>query len=248
MELWERIVKARTTAGISQTQVCLALGVEQSEVEAWERGEKEPSIAQMNMLCQVLGVDPEFLLTGNDRVGKFTRTYTVVVKVDRAHRDNVISGIRTFFSDSKYCIGGALPTGKLLSDCTAVEISQALDFLIQQVAENDTVILCKRLPYNSMVNTLDMFYCKGSVYAYFDEDGTSLGQLLQKEPAERYIYGEPRFSSAKGIAKPPVPPISQTPWQPPQQAAAGKSGDGTVRTLVIIALVLLIIVLIIALL
>lgn len=249
MELWERITKARTTAGMSQTQACLSLGVEQAELEAWERGERELSISQLTKMCQVYNASSDFLLGGNDREGKFTKTYTIVVKPKNGCAiDIAITGIRDFFSDSKFCMGGALPTGKLLSDCTAEEVSQVRDYLIHQVTGNNAVILCRRLPYNSMVNTMDLFYNKANVYAYFDEAGTDLDTLLQTEPAEKYIYGEPRFSTVRGIMKPANPQGSQTPWQPQQQVVVEKKGDSTVRTLVIIALVLLIIVLIFALL
>lgn len=70
MELAERIKTAREYTGISKEQVCGALSVDPSELDAWEAGEREPSLAQITKMCDVLQISSDYILLGKDPEGK----------------------------------------------------------------------------------------------------------------------------------------------------------------------------------
>lgn len=75
MELSERIQIARERAEMSNEQVCEALSIDQSDLDAWETGEQEPSLAQITKMCELFQVSSEYLLFGKDSEGKFATKY-----------------------------------------------------------------------------------------------------------------------------------------------------------------------------
>ncbi len=63
-DTWYEIVqKARVGLGQSITQVARAAGVSYEALELWESGARVPNAAQLSVVAEVVGLDPEKLLT-----------------------------------------------------------------------------------------------------------------------------------------------------------------------------------------
>jgi len=64
MTLGERIRKTRLEKKISQQTIADALGVTRSSVSQWEKGKNDPSSDKYRLLAEVLGVSPDWLISG----------------------------------------------------------------------------------------------------------------------------------------------------------------------------------------
>jgi len=53
---------ARKKAGLSQTALAAACGVDRQTVYRWESGDREPSASALGVLAQVLDVSPGYLV------------------------------------------------------------------------------------------------------------------------------------------------------------------------------------------
>jgi transcriptional regulator with XRE-family HTH domain len=62
--LGDRLVAARSTAGLTQTELATQLGVKIVTLDAWENDWKEPRANRLQMLTGLLGVSLRWLLTG----------------------------------------------------------------------------------------------------------------------------------------------------------------------------------------
>lgn len=62
--LAERIRKARVAANMTQDYFAKALGTHKNTVGRWERGQGEPEVKSITLMCSVLGVSPYWLLAG----------------------------------------------------------------------------------------------------------------------------------------------------------------------------------------
>ena len=63
--LADRIKKARTEANMTQDDFAKALGTHKNTVGRWERGQGEPEVKSITLMCSVLGVSPYWLLAGS---------------------------------------------------------------------------------------------------------------------------------------------------------------------------------------
>jgi transcriptional regulator with XRE-family HTH domain len=64
----ERLRAARVAAGLRREHLALAVDRGMARVGSWERGESEPTIAQLGVLAHVLGVEVgELLSQASDR-------------------------------------------------------------------------------------------------------------------------------------------------------------------------------------
>ena len=57
--LGERLVRQRTTLGMSQKESAQEIGVDQGTLARWERGEREPTGSMVVRLKRLLGREPE---------------------------------------------------------------------------------------------------------------------------------------------------------------------------------------------
>lgn len=62
MRYFQRLADLRKAQGLTQAGLAEKLGVEQPTVQRWEKGKREPNIAQLVELARVLGVEPSALL------------------------------------------------------------------------------------------------------------------------------------------------------------------------------------------
>ena len=62
MNLGEKIKNAREDMGLLQTDMARLIPMNQSNYSKIERGIQEPSIEQLRRICQILKLDPRYLL------------------------------------------------------------------------------------------------------------------------------------------------------------------------------------------
>lgn len=63
----ERIAELRRKCGLSQAALAKKLGLSTSAIAMYEQGRREPSVAILIALTEVLGVTMDYLLTGQIR-------------------------------------------------------------------------------------------------------------------------------------------------------------------------------------
>ena len=62
MNIGEKIRNAREDFDLSQTEMARLIPMNQSNYSKIERGIQEPSISQLRRICQILKLDPRYLL------------------------------------------------------------------------------------------------------------------------------------------------------------------------------------------
>lgn len=67
-QLNERLTEARIAKGMNKTAFAKAVRVSQPTVTDWENGKMRPNGENLTRVCHVLGVTPEWLLTGRGPV------------------------------------------------------------------------------------------------------------------------------------------------------------------------------------
>lgn len=62
MNIGDKILKAREIAELSQQRVADLIPMNQSSYSKIERGIQEPNMAQLKRICEILRLDPRYLL------------------------------------------------------------------------------------------------------------------------------------------------------------------------------------------
>lgn len=62
MNFGEKIKSAREDADISQTEIAKLIPMNQSNYSKIERGIQEPNMMQLKRICEILNLDPAYLL------------------------------------------------------------------------------------------------------------------------------------------------------------------------------------------
>ncbi len=62
MKIGEKIKNAREDADLSQSEVAALIPMNQSNYSKIERDLQEPSLSQLRRICQILHLDPRYLL------------------------------------------------------------------------------------------------------------------------------------------------------------------------------------------
>ena len=63
MTLGERIVYYRNQKGITQKSLADRMGISNTRLNYWEKDKREPDVKMINLLCEVLEIDPKELLS-----------------------------------------------------------------------------------------------------------------------------------------------------------------------------------------
>ena len=58
----ERIAEAIRQSGLSQTEIASRLGIKQTQISCYLHGKKLPALDTFANLCEVLDVDPAYIL------------------------------------------------------------------------------------------------------------------------------------------------------------------------------------------
>lgn len=65
--LSERLIEKRRTSGLSQKQVAEMIGISQTMISQYERGERNPSLEVLVKLAVVYRCSIDYLLMGNEK-------------------------------------------------------------------------------------------------------------------------------------------------------------------------------------
>ena len=66
MNFGEKIRNAREELSLRQADVAAQIGMNQSNYSKIEQGKQEPSLQQLKRICEILHLDPNYLLNIND--------------------------------------------------------------------------------------------------------------------------------------------------------------------------------------
>ena len=69
MTISERIFERLAQLGMSQKQFSESTGILQSTISEWKKKKTNPTSEKIMVICQVLGVTPEWLLSGIEKNG-----------------------------------------------------------------------------------------------------------------------------------------------------------------------------------
>jgi len=67
MEIHERIREARERAGLRLEAIAVACDCTAATVRNWESGASSPRLSDAPKLCELLGIDPAWLIFGKKR-------------------------------------------------------------------------------------------------------------------------------------------------------------------------------------
>ena len=73
------LIKAR---GMSQKEFAIATGISQSTISDWKTKGTNPAADKIMVICDVLGVTPEELLTSGEQFKSYEPGYSLKVSVD----------------------------------------------------------------------------------------------------------------------------------------------------------------------
>lgn len=62
VQIQERIAEAIRQSGLSQTEIASRLGIKQTQISCYLHGKKLPALDTFANLCEVLDVDPAYIL------------------------------------------------------------------------------------------------------------------------------------------------------------------------------------------
>jgi transcriptional regulator with XRE-family HTH domain len=82
MNFGEKIRNAREELSLRQTDVAAQIGMNQSNYSKIEQGKQEPNLQQLKSICEILHIDPNYLLNinGDDFVDRRDRMLLLEVK------------------------------------------------------------------------------------------------------------------------------------------------------------------------
>lgn len=93
MTISEKIFAVLRERGMSQKEFSEMTGISQSTISEWKSKRTNPTSEKIMSICQVLGVTPEWLLSGTDAVGERSKELSWYV----VGRDSELGGIITSY-------------------------------------------------------------------------------------------------------------------------------------------------------
>lgn len=120
------------------------------------------------------------------------RTYTIVLSTDYDHLNWASTGIRCFFQNSDYYSGCTLENDIKCNTLSEHELQSLIDSDIEKITKS-SFILCKNLPYETVINTVDLFHDRANIFVFYDEAGETLEELRRAAPVIQHMIGEPPF-------------------------------------------------------
>ena len=61
-QIQKKIAEAIRQSGLSQTEIASRLGIKQTQISCYLHGKKQPALDTFANLCEVLDVDPAYIL------------------------------------------------------------------------------------------------------------------------------------------------------------------------------------------
>lgn len=107
MTIGERVLELVHKKNMTQKEFSEATGIPQSTMSSWKGKKQNPSLDKLQVICDVLDVDPYFLISGTERNGSLNLDYVTVYrdeedydlvleyhKLDQDSRNRVMGYIR----------------------------------------------------------------------------------------------------------------------------------------------------------
>lgn len=114
MTIGERVLALIKDRGMTQIEFCKRTGIPQSTVSSWRLKNVNPSVDKVGLICDVLQVDPKYLLSGEENEWDSNREclevyhgdsdFEVVVeyrKLKREYQDRILSYVKALAADEE---------------------------------------------------------------------------------------------------------------------------------------------------
>ena len=82
MTIGERVIELVRESGMTQKEFSEKTGIPQSTMSSWKGKNKNPSIDKLKVICDVLKVDPYYLISGTQSNETLNNDYITVYKTD----------------------------------------------------------------------------------------------------------------------------------------------------------------------
>jgi transcriptional regulator with XRE-family HTH domain len=82
MTIGERVLQLVHDRGMTQKEFSEKTGIPQSTMSSWKGKKQNPSIDKLKVICDVLCVDPYYLIAGTERNESLNEDYEIVYKSD----------------------------------------------------------------------------------------------------------------------------------------------------------------------
>lgn len=107
----KRLCELREHAGLSQAALASRLGVDTSLISRWEKGSREPSLAQSVSLARVLGVTLDYLLNAKMNVHFRFRAKKTLIQEELSAIDRALvnAEMQIYYLDTSYRLAKKLP-------------------------------------------------------------------------------------------------------------------------------------------
>ena len=112
MTVGERILELLAEKGITQKELSVRTGIPQSTISDWKGKKINPGSEKVMIICEVLGVDPAYLLSGTDSP-RYTPTDSISVPRD-SEDYTLLAEYRNLSSDNRKRLLGYLQALKEL--------------------------------------------------------------------------------------------------------------------------------------
>ena len=85
MTIGERILELIHSSDMTQKEFSERTGIPQSTISSWKGKKQNPSVDKLKVICDILNVDPYYLLSGAESNEKYLSDYTIVYHTDQEY-------------------------------------------------------------------------------------------------------------------------------------------------------------------
>ena len=86
MSVGDRIYKLMEIRGLSQIEFCRRTGIPQSTMSSWKGKKQNPSLDKLKVICDVLQVDPFYLISGAESNESLNSDYLMVYRNEEEYQ------------------------------------------------------------------------------------------------------------------------------------------------------------------
>ena len=86
MTIGERVLDLVREKGMTQKEFSDRTGIPQSTMSSWKGKRQNPSIDKLKVICDVLNVDPYYLISGTESNENLNNDYVLVYKKDEEYQ------------------------------------------------------------------------------------------------------------------------------------------------------------------
>ena len=85
MTIGERVLELVHDRGMTQKEFSEKTGIPQSTMSSWKGKKQNPSIDKLKVICDTLGVDPYYLISGSEGNESLNNDYVTVYRMDEEY-------------------------------------------------------------------------------------------------------------------------------------------------------------------